>query len=219
MTAKPDVSVLSGEDEFVTSDQHFGHLRINDFAGRPFTSVEEADETMIANWNAVVRPTNTVWVLGDYALGDRTRALGYLSRLNGTVHLITGNHDKPWVGHEDGWRHVAEYMDAGFASVQPFGRLRLPALTKRGPRRRVLLSHFPYDADHTSDIRYAQFRLRDEGMVLLHGHVHDSYTTQRSANGTLCVNVGVDRWDFTPVSLRTVAELVDAEEAHKEAVP
>ena len=37
---------------FFTSDNHFGHERVIQFDGRPFSSVEEMDTEMIRRWNA-----------------------------------------------------------------------------------------------------------------------------------------------------------------------
>jgi calcineurin-like phosphoesterase family protein len=52
---------------YFTADQHFGHAGIIGLCKRPFRSVEEMDEAMIANWNAVVGPDDEVWHLGDFA--------------------------------------------------------------------------------------------------------------------------------------------------------
>lgn len=198
-----------GARTWLTSDLHFGHSRINDYAGRPYGSVEQADDDLIARWNGVVAPGDTVHVLGDYALGDLDRGLSHLARLNGTKHLISGNHDKCWPGHDTWHRHMTAYLDAGFETIAPFGTLKLPPTRKGQPKRRVMLSHFPYDADHTADVRYAQFRLRDHGVPLLHGHVHQAYQSQRSALGTVGINVGVDVWDFTPVAVEVLAQMIE----------
>ena len=55
-----------------TSDTHWGHagiLKESMHCRRDlvFSSVEEMDETMIANWNSVVGPKDEVWHLGDFA--------------------------------------------------------------------------------------------------------------------------------------------------------
>lgn len=193
---------------FFTSDLHFGHARICELSHRPFGSVEEMDEALIANWNSVVtQPDDIVWVLGDYALGDRARGLSYLSRMNGRKMLVEGNHDKCWSGSSDGWKHKRQYLDAGFEVVTPFARVKLPPTRYDAPGRKVLLSHFPYDADHTDDTRHSQFRLRDEGEWLVHGHVHEAYTVKSRG-----VNVGVDRWDYRPVTAAAVADIIEAVE-------
>lgn len=76
-----------------TADTHFGHTNIIKYCNRPFASVEEMDETLIANWNAVVGPTDTVWHLGDVCFAEPGP---YLKRLNGRINLLWGNHDDRW---------------------------------------------------------------------------------------------------------------------------
>jgi calcineurin-like phosphoesterase family protein len=195
---------------FFTSDLHFQHARIVGLSERPFGSVEEMDEHLIARWNSVVlHPTDIVWVLGDYTLGDRARGLSYLSRLNGRKMLVSGNHDKCWVGSLNGHKYIREYMDAGFEVVTPFAQVKLPPTRYDRPGRTVSLSHFPYTADHRPVPRHLNWRLHDDGETwLVHGHVHTEYLVRERG-----VNVGVDRWDYAPVPAATVAALIDAVES------
>lgn len=82
---------------FLISDTHFGHANIITFKRddgaplRDFKSVEEMDETIIANWNNTVKPTDTVYHLGDVVINRR--CLSTVGRLNGRKKLVRGNHD------------------------------------------------------------------------------------------------------------------------------
>jgi calcineurin-like phosphoesterase family protein len=82
---------------FLTSDTHFGHVGVTQFLRddgsklRPWDSVEEMDEALIANWNNSVRPKDKVYHLGDVVINRK--ALPTLQRLNGEKILIKGNHD------------------------------------------------------------------------------------------------------------------------------
>lgn len=81
-------------DRFVVSDTHFGHENILEYDRRPFASIEEHDEAMIAKWNAVVQPKDEVRCLGDLAwYGKKAQMIELLGRLNGHIHLMRGNHD------------------------------------------------------------------------------------------------------------------------------
>lgn len=171
-----------------TSDQHFGHARLLELSparGAAFPTVGEMNARLIHNWNAVVEPDDTVWVLGDVDMHGKDAMLALISQLVGTKILISGNHDSCWAGVRDGWKNRDLYLAAGFAAVMDFVVTTLPPLRPQAPATRVLLSHFPYAGDSHDDDRYAQFRLRDEGIPLLHGHVHESFRERRTKEGHL----------------------------------
>lgn len=82
---------------FFASDHHFDHANIINFENfdgtrtRPFDSVEEMNEHMIAQHNAVVGPKDTCWFLGDLVIPRR--GLKHIARMNGRKRLVMGNHD------------------------------------------------------------------------------------------------------------------------------
>ncbi len=79
---------------FFTSDTHFGHANIIKFCNRPFVSVDEMNEGLIARWNEVVKPEDTVWSLGDFAFMQFDQTKEIIKRLNGNLHMVLGNHDQ-----------------------------------------------------------------------------------------------------------------------------
>lgn len=74
---------------FFTSDFHFGHKLM--CQTRKFASIEEHDETIISNFNSLVKYSDITYFLGDFCWSDFNR---YINRLNGNFHFIKGNHDK-----------------------------------------------------------------------------------------------------------------------------
>lgn len=78
---------------YFTSDTHFSHGSILRYSARPWTTVEEMDEGLIASWNYYVRKNDLVYFLGDFAFCGKPKQREILKRLNGTKHLIKGNHD------------------------------------------------------------------------------------------------------------------------------
>jgi calcineurin-like phosphoesterase family protein len=192
---------VSAVTVFFTSDTHFLHSMVAKLRG--FASSEEHDEEVIARWNAVVRPDDFVWHLGDVGLGKELGVLACASHLNGVKHLVTGNHDLAWPGHRDSRKHQRLWLDY-FESVQAFAKVRIAAQT-------VLLSHFPYEhgGDHTTEERYPQFRLPDLGGWLLHGHTHQP----QRMDGPRSVHVGLDAWGLRPASDTEIAALIREEAA------
>jgi calcineurin-like phosphoesterase family protein len=73
---------------FFTSDTHFGHANIIRLSSRPFPDVVAMDTGLIANWNARVKPGDTVWHLGDFTLANAETAEEYLRHLNGNIQLL-----------------------------------------------------------------------------------------------------------------------------------
>lgn len=88
---------------FFTADTHFGHDGLIRHGYRTFPSVASMDEMLIANWNNRIMPRDTVWHLGDFTLAGAEAAAGYLSRLNGKIHLVWGNHDRNSVRRLPRW--------------------------------------------------------------------------------------------------------------------
>jgi len=86
------------KETFLVSDTHFTHMGVCKFTRsdgvtklRPWSTPEEMDEAMVEKWNAVVKPHDKVYHLGDVVM--RVKDLDILNRLNGDKVLIRGNHD------------------------------------------------------------------------------------------------------------------------------
>lgn len=84
---------------FFTSDNHIGHSNIlkycpnrGDVWGEDVLAMNDG---LRKNWNRVVQPGDTVYLLGDVTFDHKPdRAAEYLNSLNGKKHLVFGNHDK-----------------------------------------------------------------------------------------------------------------------------
>lgn len=56
--------------EYVISDLHFNSENIIKYCNRPFNNAADAVSQMITNWNNVVKEDDTVYVLGDFIMGQ-----------------------------------------------------------------------------------------------------------------------------------------------------
>lgn len=190
---------------YFSSDHHFFHNNVIKYCNRPYSSVEEMNQDFIQKWNSVVKPEDTVWYLGDFSLG-KNAVREITPRLNGSKHLVVGNHD---------WAHPCQYkknetkkakfealyLEHGFLSVQTQNKMTIA-------NREVLLHHMPYagTGDHTYEERYTEYRPANKGGWLLCGHIHNLWKQKDKM-----INVGCDVWDYKPVSINEIESLITKE--------
>lgn len=162
-----------------TADTHFGHKGALRFGARTqFKDTVEMDVAMIANWNNVIQPEDTVYHLGDLSFANETRTLEVLSVLHGRKHWVSGNHDHSLL--------KKKAVRAHFLSIQPF-------LEHKFDGQRVTMCHFPmltWDKAHY-------------GAWMLHGHSHGNCKYPFEAK---ILDVGVDVWNFAPISFDQIKE-------------
>lgn len=180
-----------------TSDTHFYHRNIIKYSDRPFENIYEMNDKIIANWNSVVKPGDTVYFLGDFSFCSKAWSIELFKRLNGEVILIKGNHD----GNNQ------RMLDIGFKEVHY-------SMTMEIAGEQVLLNHYPYqgkeaearETECVSENREEKLRKqrpKDEGGWLLHGHVHNYWKFKGKM-----INLSTEMWDYTPVSLETIEQLI-----------
>ncbi|MGY5152042.1 MAG: 2'-5' RNA ligase family protein [Candidatus Nitrosopumilus sp. bin_6a] len=80
---------------YLFSDAHFDHKNIIKYCKRPFHSTRQMNQTLVENWDHTVGDNDKVFFLGDLSHGRDRRPIDYwLSKLNGEICYIRGNHDK-----------------------------------------------------------------------------------------------------------------------------
>lgn len=198
-----------------TSDLHLGHENIIKYSNRPFKSVSDMNEALIENFNSRVGAHDVVYILGDVALGPKSEWEAIFSRLNGYKILVVGNHEAIFMGNKD--KYIAKYKHLYDSFDEIYNNLSGHWLSDGTI---VNLSHYPYDGDHTDEDRYSEYRLPDRGRVLIHGHVHREYhgtdederdrvAVTKSKRGSLQIHVGMDNWDYKPVSEDRIIEILE----------
>lgn len=127
---------------YVTSDTHFGHRNIIKYCNRPFNSVEQMDSCMIDIWNAIIKPNDIVFHLGDFSLAGAEIAGPIIDKLNGKKILIAGNHDRGSIKNYPAWKRVSNTFDFHYKGIE------------------VHMRHEPWD------------EIEHEEHLYLHGHCH-----------------------------------------------
>lgn len=186
---------------WVTSDHHLWHETVG-VTYRGFQYIDQHNDYLAWQWDkSGIKDGDDVYVLGDCALGEnRFRAMGWYATRPGVKHLILGNHDRAHPCNSNAHRYLSDYR-TGFTSVQ------LSLMLKHGGHK-LLLSHFPIEGDHGED-RFTQWRLRDEGLPIIHGHTHSKFVRTVTSRGTVQLHAGVDAWDLAPVKLGDLVALLD----------
>lgn len=179
---------FEAQHTFFTSDTHFYHANIIRFCNRPFNDVEQMNETLIANWNRVVQPEDTVFHLGDFCLGGSAEWTKILNRLNGKIYLILGNHDI---------KNIRQGYMRRFEEVAMQMRIEIG-------KQSIYLNHYPF----------LSYGGAYRGVWQLFGHVHSSPNSTGEDTPRLNMlfptqyDVGVDNNDFTPVSYEEVRMII-----------
>ena len=198
-------------DIWFTSDPHYGHKLVSGLRG---FSVDAHDETITRSYLESVKPGDKLYILGDLSISrDTDMWREPLSKVreklgdDGEMHLIWGNHDAGWAGSSRAHKSQRVYLEL-FDSASMYGRIKYNEYE-------FLLSHLPYDGDSRSDPRYTQWRLRDEGVPIIHGHVHSPTQFKKSRRGTPQVNIGLEAWSLHPVKIDRIVEVTKKSGARK----
>lgn len=169
---------------YFTSDIHFSHKAILE-KFQPNrkelgSNIDEMNEEIVRRWNAVVKPEDEVYNLGDLAFDrDHTKVINLLRRCNGRKYFIHGNHDKLVQQNREAFKEVFVWM-RDYYELRHDGEF-------------IVLAHFPH----------AIWNKMHHGAWHCHGHCHGSYV---EPHGNRIVDVGIDsphvtgRFDMRPFS-------------------
>lgn len=172
---------------FFTGDLHLGHKNLLTREPRPFKTISEQDEVIIANWNQVVPyQGGKVFILGDFFWYGPRKALQILERLHGRKHLILGNHDKTCKKKE---------MRPYFASVSPLLEVyfQVPPENKK---QLIVMCHYSMRV----------WNKRHWGSWHLFGHSHGKLPP---LGKSFDVGVSAEGNNYTPISLSEVVRRME----------
>lgn len=173
--------------KLATADPHFGHKNIIKFCNRPFSNVKEMDETLIKHWNNVTDDNDEIHVVGDFAYGCTMEyALSVIKKLKGVKHLVTGNHDSLAI-------RMNSIRPNTWKTIKEMDEITIQ-------NQRVVLCHYSLRVWHHS------YR----GVIHLFGHTHGSLAPLGKS-----FDIGVDCWNFTPVTENQILEKANTLPIHE----
>lgn len=160
-----------------TADLHLCHENIIRFCNRPFPDTEAMNARMIAELQARVRPDDDLWILGDFAASKAT--IAQRAAVRAMFDAIPGRKHLVVGNHDRSWiRELPWNSVASMADIVVDGQ-------------RLFLCHYPM----------VTFPGARRGGLQLFGHVHQNWAGTRNS-----INVGVDLWDFRPISVSKIQE-------------
>lgn len=164
------------KDIWFISDTHFNHnnclLWETGSRGDRFSSVEEMNETIIENWNSVVKKGDKVYHLGDVFFGPKDWFSKNWPRLNGSKNLIVGNHDD------------IKYLSAG-------GFFKKVYMWRVWDDKPIIFSHVPLNIESLNRRKWD-----NSEVINVHGHTHEKGSPEGPYR-SVCVDVN----NYTPVHL------------------
>lgn len=177
---------------FITSDEHYGHERIISLAARPFASVEEMNETIIARHNKKVSHKGLTIHVGDmfWQTMSEMEARAILHRLNGRHAFIYGNHDE--------LMEKSKYLRDYFKWVVGKNKASGSEIIKWN-KHKITLNHYAqrvWDGSH-------------KGHWHVYGHSHGAL-----AGFGKSFDIGVDSHAFTPWSLEEIEAEMEKRPQH-----
>jgi Predicted phosphoesterase or phosphohydrolase len=159
------------QNTWMISDTHFFHKNVALYCGRP----ENWADLVCRNWISSVAPTDTVFHLGDVALGGREPTIELMRSLPGVKYLLRGNHDRKNPNH---WEACgfAGVLEENFLAVRMYGMA-------------LIFSHSPMEL-----VGWGR-----RPVVNIHGHVHNNPYLYE--NDPHYINISLDVMDFKLVPL------------------
>lgn len=157
------------DNVWFTSDTHFYHTKIMEFCPntRRGADSDEMTELAIQAWNYKVKPGDRVYHGGDFCFRGKDFIAKVLERLNGSIHLIAGNHDKMIVKTD--------------ALREKFAAIHIEKHITIGDHR-FFISHAPK----------AEWVDCHKGVYHLHGHTHGNTENLQHQQRFRFMDIGID---------------------------
>ena len=167
---------------FFTSDTHFGHSNIIEYCNRPFKNIEHMNKELIKRFNERVKPEDSVFFLGDFCFKSGTnRGEGLPNKADYYRQQLNCKNITFIMGNHDNNNSLKTIIES---------------LVIRYGGKWIKLVHSP-------DTQYIETKYD----LMFVGHVHQNWKFKRIKQGfgfVDLINVGVDVWNFYPVTFSEI---------------
>ncbi len=191
------------KDVWFYSDPHFGHRNIIKYCSRPFSSVEEMNETLLSNYKKLITDKSLVYFLGDMSFGRQAKKehtpKWWCEQLTGNIiTYIKGSHDHGLRPSTVPPKNVQKVLLEDYIEVTGIDWIEDDYL-------RFRLQHEPI---------YRPNPAEDDYDWLIHGHTHEADPLIDVIGNS--INVSVEQTEYKPISLfRLIDSIREKEERLK----
>lgn len=195
--------MINFKPTFFTSDWHIGHEAAIRFDERPFQSLYQMHNTLIARYNATVPINGVCYFLGD--VGNKHEDVRkVISSLNGTKVLVLGNHDGKMTSMYNCGFDVVVYSASIYIGDDKVNMTHCPYIgIKREDTSKMKDPTENWHGENRE--KHRRHAMMDDGGFLLHGHIHSRKDKEQSKKilGRQ-FDVGVTANNYTPVSISSI---------------
>ena len=161
-----------------TADQHFNHANVIKYCNRPFKDVNDMNNTIIKRYNERVKDDDIVFMIGDFLFRNSPggkKGEGLPQKADFFMKKLKG-YKIPIKGNHDRNNSL---------------KTPIEKLIIRYGGHRICLVHNPAHADPSFKLNFV-------------GHKHEKWKFKKLDKDSYMINVGVDQWDFKPVSTKSI---------------
>ena len=171
---------------YLISDWHFCHQRDFIYKPRGFNSPEEMNAAIIERHNAIVKPEDDVYCLGDCIMTNNEEGITCINQLKGKIHVICGHYDtKTKIELYKKCKNIVEVCDAKWLKVN--GQM-------------YFLSHYPCLTDNQDADKPLSRKVIN---ICGHLHILDKWIDW---NKGLIYHVDCDAQHCTPIEINKIKE-------------
>jgi len=171
-----------------SSDYHIGHENIIGYGNRPFKDAAEMEEVIIQRHNEIVTKDDVTYLVGDtFFEGKFCKDLKVNDRIEKAQQFLRRLNGQKIIMEGNHDERLTRHLGPG--------QIQIKEVAFDG--HKIVACHYPMLSWPGSF----------HGSTMVHGHTHQ--TNQLTLPPRKLIHIGVDSWDFRPVSARQIVDLAN----------